>query len=126
MTESSSIFIIISGSRLHFPFLKFRQSNFRRTLPVDPLPLLPLLPPQKKILVSFHFTQAANPVLALGTLKGSNLNLLCLKLYSSISAVLCPSAYSPPKIKILVLEMGTADNLVFALLMDAISFQMLR
>jgi hypothetical protein len=84
------------------------------------------LPPQKKILASSRLTQAAKPERALGILKGSNLNLLCFKLYSSISAVLCPSAYLPPKIKILVLEIGTAANLVLALLIDAISFQMPR
>lgn len=119
-TESSSRFIIISGNLLHLPFLRSKQSNFLRT---DPFCPLPLLPPQKKILASSRFTQAANPERAFGILNGRTLNLLCFKLYSSMSAVLCPSDCFPPKIKIRVFEIGTAANFVLALLIGAISRQ---
>ena len=110
--------MIISGSRLHLPFFRSRQSNLRST---DPLCPLPLLPPQKKMRASSRLTHAANPDRALGILNGKILNLLCLRLYSSMSAVLCPSDYLPPKIKIRVLEIGTAANFVLALLIGVIS-----
>lgn len=55
---------------------------------------------------------AAKPDRALGILKGNVLKLLFFKLYSSMSAVRYPSAYLPPKIRMRVLEIGTAANLV--------------
>jgi len=65
-------------------------------------------------LPSSLFTHDENPDLAFGNLKGRVLNLLVFKLYSSISAVLEPSAYLPPKISILDFDIGTAENLVLA------------
>jgi len=77
---------------------------------------LPLFPPQKKILPSSLLTHEAKPDLGFGNLKGKVLNLLVFRLNSSISPVLYPSAYFPPNIKILDFEIGTAENLVLALL----------
>ena len=118
--ESSSRFINMSGIRDHLPFFKSRQSNFLSTLPFDPVPLLP---PQKYIRASSRLIQAEKPDLAFGILNGKTLNVLCFKLYSSISAVLWPSACLPPKMRILVFEIGTAENFVLGLEIDAISFQ---
>jgi hypothetical protein len=106
-TANSSLFWIISGQRDHLPFFKSKQSNFLSTLPQ--------FPPQKNIFPSSRFTQDEKPDLALGNLKGRVLNLLVFRLYSSISPVLEPSAYLPPKISILDLDIGTAENLVLAL-----------
>ena len=99
----------ISPKRVHLPFFRSRQSNLRRTLPLEPLPELP---PQKYILASSRYIHAAKPDLALGILNGNVLKLLLFRLYSSMSAVLCPSACLPPKIRILVFEIGTAANFV--------------
>jgi hypothetical protein len=69
-------------------------------------------------------TQEEKPDLGFGILKGRTLNLLVFKLYSSISEVLYPSIYLPPKSRILDLEIGTAVNLVLGLVICEISFQM--
>jgi hypothetical protein len=84
---------------------------------------VPLLPPQKNILPSCILTQAANPDLAFGILKGKVLNLFSFKLYSSISAVLYPSIYLPPNNKILDFDIGIAENFVLGLPIIATSFQ---
>ena len=110
----------MSGILDHLPFFRSKQSNFLSTLPFDPVPLLP---PQKYMRASSRLIQAENPDRAFGILNGNTLNVLCFKLYSSISAVLWPSAYLPPKMRILVLEMGTAENLVLGFEIEAISFQ---
>lgn len=68
-------------------------------------------------------TQAANPERGFGILKGSVLNLLNFRLYSSISEVLYPSICFPPKSKILDFDIGIAANFVLGLAIKAISFQ---
>jgi len=78
------------------------------------LSTLPQFPPQKNIFPSSLFTQDENPDLAFGSLNGKVLNLLVFRLYSSISAVLEPSAYFPPNIRILDFDIGTAENFVLA------------
>ena len=105
----------MSGNLDHFPFFKSRQSNFLKT---DPL-----FPPQKKIFPSSFFTHEANPDLGLGILNGNSLNLLFLRLYSSIKEVLYPSICLPPNKSILLLLIETAENLVLGFYIWQISFQ---
>lgn len=74
---SSSLLWSMSGHLDQRPFLRSRQSNFLSTAL--------LFPPQKNILPSSRFTQAAKPERGLGSLKGRILNLLVFRLNSSIS-----------------------------------------
>ena len=107
----------MSGNLVHLPFFKSRQSNLVKIVPPCTLP--PWLPPQKNILESF--TQAEKPDLAFCILKGKVLKELVFTEYSSISLVLCPSDYFPPKIRILDLLIATALNFVRAFYSGAIS-----
>jgi hypothetical protein len=113
---SSSLRTFKSYSLLHFPFFKSKQSNRFKILPLPPP-----LPPQKYIFDSR--AQVANPLLAFYILKGKVLNKSSLTLNSSISLVRCPSLYFPPRIKILLLEIAIAENLVRGVCMLLIGCQ---